>query len=284
VDFRQRLLSTTSLAVAFAASASVAVADEYSPDFSVADPAVSAVNGKLGAFGGAIDDEGAFGAFGSLAVPLGGQFGAQIDGMVGSAEDAAFYGIGGHLFWRDPSRGLIGLYTSYVNWDGFSTVSVSAPVDGVAEISGAEVGKVGIEGEAYLGRFSLEGLAAYQFGSETGFAGNATVAYYPIDDLRFDLSASHLEGVGVTGSAGVEWMPPTGTGLSLFADASVNEHSTWSAFGGIKLYLAGEQKSLIRRHREDDPDVDLPADVYKITGAAHCPAGSFDDGGTCFHD
>jgi hypothetical protein len=28
---------------------------------SVADPAVSAVNGKLGAFGGAIDDEGAFG-------------------------------------------------------------------------------------------------------------------------------------------------------------------------------------------------------------------------------
>jgi hypothetical protein len=250
----------------------------------VADPAVSAVNGKLGAFGGSLDGDGAGGVFGSLAVPLGGQFGAQIDGMVGSAEDAAFYGIGGHLFWRDPSRGLLGLYTSYVNWDGSSTTPVTIPDGGFIETSGGEVGKVGIEGEAYLGRVSLEGLAAFQFGSNEGFAGQATVAYYPIDDLRFDLSVSHLEGPGVSGSAGVEWAPPAASGLSLFADASVNENSDWSAFGGVKLYLAGEQKSLIRRHREDDPDVDLPGDLYQATSGPKCPPGTFDDGTVCLHD
>ena len=48
--------------------------------------------------------------------------------------------------------------------------------------SGAKVGKVGVESHLYLGPLTLEGIVAYQFGSETGFAGKATVAYYPRDE------------------------------------------------------------------------------------------------------
>jgi hypothetical protein len=250
----------------------------------MAGPAVSGVNGKVGAFGGSLDDEGAGGVFGSLAVPLGTAFGAQIDGLYGSADGGDFYGVGGHVFWRDPSRGLLGVVASYVSWDSISTVVLSAPDNTVIDFTGADVGKVGIEGEAYLGRVSLEGLLAYQFGTETGIAGRTTVAFYPTDDLRLDLSLRHLEGAGFSGSAGVEWAPPAALGLSLFADASVDEDSDWSAFGGVKLYLSGEQKSLIRRHREDDPEgLVLPEDLYAV-GAVNCAPGYHDDGFFCVED
>ncbi len=189
------------------------------------------------------------------------------------------------MFWRDPSRGLLGIVASYVSWDAVDTIVVSAPDNTVMDFTGADVGKVGIEGEAYLGRVSLEGLLAYQFGTETGIAGRATVAFYPTDDLRLDLSLRHLEGAGFAGSAGVEWAPPAALGLSMFADASVDEDSDWSAFGGVKLYLAAEQKSLIRRHREDDPEgLVLPEDLYAVGGAVHCAPGYHDDGSFCVED
>jgi len=45
--------------------------------------------------------------------------------------------------------------------------------------------------------------------------------------------------------------PPLG-GLSLFASAARGEAGFYYALGGIRYYF-GEKKSLILRHREDDP-------------------------------
>jgi len=266
------LLSTTCLwAVAAMGGAQAAdlpdVSNGYNPMVVPASlPAVSQVNGKLSAFGGS-QDGGLFGVAGSLSVPLGFPYGFQIDGMVGSGKGAAFYGVGGHLFWRDPAKGLVGFYGSYASWN----------LDD-AGTTGADVGKLGVEGEAYLGRFSLEGLAAYQFGTNTGFAGKAVVAYYPIDNLRLDGGIRYLEGPGAIGVIDAEWQPHAGSGLTLFASGSFGDNYT-QALGGVRYYFGDPGKSLIQRHRTDDPGNDLPGDLFS-TG---CPAGTvwIDDGRFC---
>jgi hypothetical protein len=268
---RNVLLATTCLCP-FAAVGVAQAADlpdmsaGYSPMAVPASlPAVSQVNGKVSAFGGS-QDGGLYGVTGSLSVPLGSPYGFQIDGMVGSGKDAAFYGVGGHLFWRDPAKGLLGLYGSYVSW-GLS--------DGGT--NGADVGKVGVEGEAYLGRVSLEGLAAYQFGTNTGFAGKATIAYYPTDNWRIDGGVNYLEGPGAIGTIGTEWQPHAGSGLSLFAKGSIGQNDYKQVLGGVRYYFGDPNKSLIDRQRQDDPDSILPGDLF-TTG---CPAGTVFDGNRC---
>ena len=264
---RNRLLSTTCL-MAVAAVGGAQAADlpqGYGGLPNYGDlPAVSQLNGKVAAFGGS-QDGGLFGVTGSLTAPLGHAFGAQIDGMVGSGRSAAFYGVGGHLFWRDPAKGLLGLYGSYVSWDLH---------DGGT--NGANVGKVGVEGEAYLGRFTLEGLAAYQFATKTGFAGKAVVAYYPIDNLRFDGGVRYLEGPGAIGVVDAEWQPRIGSNWSLFASGSFGDNYT-QALGGLRYYFGDSGKSLIQRHRQDDPGNSLPDDLF-TTG---CPTGTVFDGRRC---
>lgn len=269
---RTLLLSASVIAILSAATSVAAAADAALPAYLPIPeslPAVSAVNGKIGLLGGSLSGNGAFGASGSLAMPLGSQFGAQIDGLLGTTDSKTFYGIGGHVFWRDPSVGLLGGYASYVGWSGSTTIGGGGDLP-LFDVTGADVGKVGVEAEAYLGRMSFEALGAYQFGSNTGFTGQATAAYYATDDLRLELGYNFLQGPGGSITAGGEWQF-TGTSTSLFVDASYASSNSWSAVGGIKMYFGGEQKSLIRRHREDDPANLLPGDLYSIVGDAYCP-------------
>ncbi len=66
------------------------------------DPAVSAINGKIEALGGAVDGEGAGAALGSVTLPLGERFGLQADAAYGEIDGEELYGGGAHLFARDP--------------------------------------------------------------------------------------------------------------------------------------------------------------------------------------
>jgi hypothetical protein len=207
-------------------------------------PAVSGVNAKIGAFGGSIDGLSGGGVLGALSVPLHDQWGLQVDGLAGSAGGSSFWGAAGHLFWRDPSKGLLGGYASWVDW---------SPI-------GAEVGKAGVEGELYSGQFSFEGILAAQWGTFSGLAATATVAYYVQDNLRLDASYRLLQGVGSIGTVGVEWQHQD-SGLALFGNASWGAGGYQTFLGGVKFYT-GPQKSLIRRHREDDPGVGLPLDLF----------------------
>lgn len=244
-------------------------------------PAVSGLNAKIGSFGASLADESAGGAFIGVALPLGHSFGAQIDGMVGTAQGGnAFHGIGGHLFWRDPARALFGIYAGHVQWDADSVTGGSGRV---------EVNKVGFESQLYLGRLSLESLTAYQFGTDTGFSGKGTAAYYPRDDLRLHVGVTHGVGPGFGAFTGLEWVPRPSSGLSLFADVGINEDRDVRALFGLKFYLARSDKSLIRRHREDDPEVDLPSDLFQASQAVQpnppqtqpCPAGQVLINGFC---
>jgi len=235
-------------------------------------PAVSDINAKASAFLGSVDGDFATGALGSLSFPVSNAFGIQIDGAVGSAKSAAFWGVAGHAFWRDPSRGLIGFYGSYTGWDVSSSSASTTLPGGVFDTSGATVGKIAVEGEAYLGRVSLEGLLGYQYGTKEGVTGKAIFAYYPTDNLRLAAGVKYLTGPGATGTFEAEWQPHLDKGLTLYASGSVGSESRWSAVGGLRVYFATDGKSLIRRHREDDPaGLSLPDDLFSVTGGDYCP-------------
>ena len=95
-------------------------------------PAVDGVNGKLTVYGGAGQgnsiniagiprlspaqsstvQKGPGGAIGTITVPLGHTFGAQVDLGSGAFGNRPLGNAAGHLFWRDPDKGLIGAYGS----------------------------------------------------------------------------------------------------------------------------------------------------------------------------
>lgn len=229
-------------------------------------PAVSAVNGKFDIRGGSISDSAGGLATGALSLPLDQRFGVQFDGAAGMVDGDAVAGGAAHLFWRDPSEGLLGFYGSYAYRDARS---------------GIDMQRFAVEGERYIGRVNLSGLAGY----ETGDAGGsvftiADLGYYPEDDLR--LYAGHrYGGIGHTGVLGAEWQVPSemDTGISVFAEADKAEDGRHSALVGLRFYF-GAEKTLIRRHREDDPIVRSNDEIAALAGCTDIPTCRNAPGGT----
>jgi hypothetical protein len=222
-------------------------------------PAVSGLNFKLEGAGGVFNGTGAGYGAGALAVPLGQRFGLQFDAIAGVAGSNTFLGAGAHLFWRDPSIGLLGGYASASHTDG-------RPAYATNNKAGATVLKGGVTGELYLGQFSLEALVGIEGGDiKTGFFDKADVAFYPTDDWR--VSVGHRYDNRRNAAAfGTEFQVPLdiGTGMSLFAEARYGEDNYKAAFGGVKFYFGSGEKSLIRRHREDDPQIYLTEDFIAL--------------------
>ena len=81
-------------------------------------PAVDGFNANFNALGGSYMKRPLYGAGGSLSIPLGGQFGFQFDGIAGRYDNRGMGAVAGQFFfWRDPSRGLIGLYAAHTHWE-----------------------------------------------------------------------------------------------------------------------------------------------------------------------
>ncbi len=201
-------------------------------------PAVSAINGKAAIGGGAFDDN-AFGfAEGSFTTPLSQNFGFQADGLVGLADDGELYGAAGHLFWRDPSVALLGLY------GGVTHVDISRDFTQYV-LAG--------EGEFYMGQVSIETLIGYGTGEriDDDVVALGNIAFYATDDFRIFGGARYLA-EDLHGAAGTEIQFSQGSGGAFFAEGRYHDSDRWQAFAGIRFYFGGP-KSLIRRHREDDP-------------------------------
>ena len=219
-------------------------------------PAVSARNFKLDLFGGGYENGALGGIEGALSIPLGIRFGTQIDG-VGAAIDGEFFGsISDHLFWRDPSRGLLGLYGSYSHYNGFG---------------GLDVYHGGVEAELYLGRVTLRGLVGYEVGDagtenvggtpvtydfDNRMFDKLDVIYYPRDDLQLFVGQRYTGGI-LAGAAGAEylWRSEGTTATSTFVEGRLGQDNSKAVWAGVRLYFGESGKSLIRRHREDDPNL-----------------------------
>ena len=112
--------------------------------------AVDGVNGKVAAWGGSYANKSIYGTTGSLSVPVACEWGAQFDATAASFDSRFLGSGGGHYFWRDPSKALVGAYGRYTYWD---------------QVGGVKVAHIGPEAELYLGRVTLKGVAGVEFGN-----------------------------------------------------------------------------------------------------------------------
>ncbi len=235
---RSALLTGTILAGMFGTAAYAA--DVETP---TSLPAVSDINGKIELGGGFtdIDDYGSDEVFrggAALSFPVGDMFGIQVDLTALDAFGDTAVGGAGHFFTRDPNSFLFGVYGGYVD---------AGP---------ANIWHIGPEAELYLGNVSIEAVGGYMdvsdgVGSEFYVIGD--LALYATDNLRLQIGGSSVAGFE-SARAGLEWfMGDTGIPASLTLDGRIGEDGFSSVMAGFSFYFGGEDKSLIRRHREDDP-------------------------------
>lgn len=244
-------------------------------------PAVDGINWKVEGLGGSFADKSIYGGLGSLSVPLGGQYGVQIDGAAGSFDGRAFGIVGGHLFWRDPAQGLLGLYANHTHWNQYG---------------GAHVSQFAGEGEYYWGQWTLQGIAGVEFGNNAGksstssttvgfltttttqadffdvrtrFFDQINLSYYIQPDWKAFVGHRYLGGKHAL-AAGTEWAMPLGAGrmASLFVEARLGEDDFHGVWGGLKFYFGQKDKSLIARHRQDDPINWNPESLFSIVNSA----------------
>jgi hypothetical protein len=223
--------------------------------------AVSELNAKAAVEGGVHDDEGydsegSFFGSGSASIPLGCAFGLQVDGAVGTLgndDDAA--GIGAHLFWRDPTVGLLGLIASYTHVNRDNSL-----------LEDQTFSLVGGEGELYFEQFTIAAAAGYSFGEniEDGAYGSIDLRWYLTPDMMFTGGAEASKERGGIGKIGLEFQPGFDAlpGLSFFADGAFGEEGLSTAMVGLRYYF-GSPKSLMERHRLDDPTKNYAKDNAK---------------------
>ncbi len=236
-----------------------------------AGPAVSAPNGKLEFDAGALNVPAPgflFRAAGSLTLPVSDSFGVQGDLVITSGPGGLGFGGAAHAFTRDPDSYLLG---------------VAAGAYGIA---GSLLFAAGPEAELYLDRASFEvwgGFAGLTYSGSTpakaGLFVLADAGYYVHDDFRVTLGAGSVIGVA-TLHLGAEYLFHNDQlPFSIAADARAGQDGSLSAMLGVKFFLGGTDKSLIERHRHDDPP-GRGTDIAAATGAAlHAGAAGGNGGG-----
>ena len=258
----------------------------FAADVGLTDlPAVSAVNGKVDLQGGWADgdsvssEELLFGGA-ALSIPLGDAWGLQADVAALRVFDETSVGGTLHLFTRDPNSHLLGAIGGYV------------------DTSNGHMVWGGAEGEAYMGNITLRGIAGLSdvsvsgpVGDGTDFLGIAEMAFYANDNLKLWVEGSTVTNFEAVG-AGVEWLlqDQLGVPVSLKLSGGIGENGYTAATAGIAFYFGGneEGKSLIRRHREDDPEIEAfpggPVNIFGagVIGGGGCEPQSLDPEAPCY--
>jgi len=200
--------------------------------------AVSNANGTL-SFG----TDTAFGsnyasASASFAFPIGNQFGVQLDGRNVFGNSAQEGQISAHLFTRDSSMGLLGLYGS-------------AETHGIT--GRQDSWRVGVEGEYYHDNLTLGAVAGKTYGDTEGLFAQARVSYYPSDDLKIVFGYTH--DTLAYGSVGFEARDPQ-SGVSWFGEGRFglgpdSDDANSISLGMRYSFGGGQGKSLIEHDRNE---------------------------------
>jgi hypothetical protein len=225
--------------------------DGFETTASLRPPAVSAVNGKVDYAGGNMNSAAGnnFGA--SLSLPVSHQFGFQADALYSRISDLNFYGGAGHLFWRDPKIGLLGLAGGYLHRDGTDNINTF---------------QAGAEGELYykcftFGFFGGVGSIDYKYSAPfidtnpTKFVGRLSADYYPLENLR--VGAAFVTAFqNNLGRGEIEYQTPI-PGVALTGEVAFGNHGYDDWTLGVRYYFGG-RKTLRARQREDDPPSIMP--------------------------
>lgn len=211
--------------------------------------AVAAPNFSVGFGGGGNGDEQFGYTEGSVAVPLGDKYGFQVDGIGGVTSESGFAGAAAHLFRRDPKKGALGLYGSYL----YSTGTYDN--DGFLE-NGYVNSKLGVEGQAYLGRFTLDGLAGIEWNSlEESFDpfAQGRVNYYVTDNFKVGTGLNYSGAFGGSTQlvGGAEYLTDFGdVATTLYGDLSYDldknnrsDSNRFSAMAGLRFHFGTQGKA-----------------------------------------
>lgn len=174
-------------------------------------------------------------AGGATAFDLGG-LGAQIDGQIGNFEadgggDTDVWNVGGHLFSRQ-SAGLIGGFVSYGNID----------------VGAADAGfwTVGVEGQYYLQRTTLNGAVSYSEGD---------------DDLDANLTAVDL---GLKHFVTDNFSLDGGIGFGNIEGGGGDVDAMTLGFGGEYQFAAMPISLFGGYNRAEIDDIDTTSDTFNI--------------------
>jgi hypothetical protein len=222
-------------AVALAASAVPATAG---------DEAVSDINIKLDGFAGLKNggdgSKGFYGSGLSIAMPIEHHFAVQFDTSVaGQSGDHYFYDIGAHMFWRNASTGMLGVYLGMAR--------------AVPEGPRRRMDHFGIEGERYLDNITYRGALGYEHGNTiSNVYGHAKVDYF--------LSPNLMTSGGVTFEAGrlfyssrteLQFRTDQELGLGVYASSDFNSVDAFRLSAGLTLTI-GEPMTLRDRQRHQN--------------------------------
>ena len=224
------------------------------------DPAVSALNFKVTAQGGHIEEEEAWLGLAQVTAPIAHAWGIQGEAGVLDFSGETAYGLAGHAFTRDPAMYLLGAFGAWAHADGFDV----------------DVGRIGVEGEYYFDKITFSANTGYQFGDgfidDTWF-GEVQASWYWDNDFALTGGLGFTDEIAITHIA-AEWLVGTGSslpGLALRGDIYIGDNSFDSVMGGITYYF-GPDGSLKDRHRKQDPDSALLDLLNAVEASCEQPA------------
>ena len=207
-------------------------------------------NGKVSSGGGNYDSgDGAF-IDGSYTIPVKESYGVQFDSLYTYVDDAEFYGVGGHIFWRNNEIALLGLSGGAIFGETVDSLEIA------------------VEAEYYFESITLGGKIGYAsiiYDQPVPFIdtdrveefGQVFVSYYPLEELALSVSAEHrFENFLINFDA--EYDLPI-QNWTAFCSISQGEHDYDQAIFGLRYYF-GSEKPLQKRHRRDDS----PNAVHRI--------------------
>lgn len=228
----------------------------------VSDPqpatSVDALNFEFSVLGGAFErnvidtaSTALFTASVASPIPFFENFGVQVDTALGVYdEDFTGAAAGLHLFYRDPSTGLIGIYGdwSYVNPE--------------------HAGRVGAELAIYNGRWSLDALLGVQFGQHvfTEFIDEVDLSYYFTDNTRGSIG-HRITSRGDVGNISFEHLLTDQgfDGWSIFGEFEAGEDNYSAGWGGIRYAMGSTSTTLIDRDRGSSTQVRIPRNIASVT-------------------
>lgn len=205
--------------------------------------AVSKLNGKLGASHGSMNSNSGSNIEASVTLPVGDDFGFQVDGLYTEVGNVNFSGIGAHLFWRDPKKSMLGIIVGGVFGDYVDSAEIS------------------MEGEYYFDRITAgmtAGVSSIKYDINVPFidtekrraVGKLSLGFYPSNDFLISMAAERRFSNSYY-SINLEYQLPE-SGFSFYANAMQGDYDYDHALIGIRYYF-GDTKSLKSRHRYDDP-------------------------------
>lgn len=258
MNFCRSVFTGLALAVALLVSTSGVSAQQMLDSTPIAQQtdAVSGINFTAAVQAGVVGGNSNHMLVGSFTTPLWSAFGTQVDLAIGQYRDDYTSAAGGlHIFWRDPTIGMFGIYGDY----GY--------------INPEHSGRVGFEGSIYNGRYTLDVLAGARFGQHvyTKAFDEIDLSYYFTDNFRGSIGHRGTSR-GNVANVNFEVADPNFAGWSLYGEAEAGEDDYTAAHVGLRFaFGSGSNASLIERDRQSSVKIRIPRGIADDTQCGVLP-------------